>query len=301
MRTLVICFSQTGNTRKIAEAIRDGITEVVGSCELVTLEDVDSERIGGYDLVGIGCPVFYYKEPLHVRDFIEGLPDLKDKRWFVFCTHGAVMGPTLNLMSERLQKKGVCVIGHHHSYADGTMPFYPHPVLTTGHPDEVDVDQACVFGREVAERSRRIAIGESVEIPELETTDEEWVTKSNELTPELIGKVFPALRIDMDLCDQCNQCVESCPVDGIDVSTDPPRIQDPCIHCWYCAKICPTLAIEADWEPMVAMAPQFWSQYRLELEKAEAKGEFRWLADRDSLDFDNPLHKQRKRALEESD
>ena len=28
------------------------------------------------DLVGIGCPVFYYQEPLNVRDFIAALPPL---------------------------------------------------------------------------------------------------------------------------------------------------------------------------------------------------------------------------------
>jgi flavodoxin/NAD-dependent dihydropyrimidine dehydrogenase PreA subunit len=301
MRTLLICFSQTGNTRKVAEGIRDGITGVAGSCELVTLEDVQREELGEFDLVGLGCPVFYLKEPLHVRDFIRGLPDLEGKRWFVFCTHGAVMGPTLISMSEGLKKKGIRVIGHHHSYADGTMPYYPHPVLTTGHPDQADLDHASEFGREVARRSRSIAIGEPVEIPEPEPAAEEWVTQSNQLTVEFLGKVSPKLRIDMDTCDQCNECVESCPVDGIDVSTDPPRIQDPCLYCWHCAKICPTLAIEADWDPLVAMAPGFWARYRRELEQAEARGEFRWLVDRDSLDFDNPLYKQRQRTLEESD
>jgi flavodoxin/NAD-dependent dihydropyrimidine dehydrogenase PreA subunit len=301
MNTLVICFSQTGNTRKVAESICDGIVEAAGSCELVSLEDVVTEKLRGYDLVGLGCPVFYFKEPFNVRGFIHGLPDLVDSSWFVFCTHGSVMGPTLSNMSEGLKNKGIRVIGHYDSYSDGTLPFYPYPTLTTGHPDELDLDQARAFGREVVERSRSIASGEPVVVPKLKPAGEEWVKQSQDLTLEFMAQVFPRLRIDMDRCDQCNDCVENCPVDGIDVSEDPPRIQEPCIYCWYCAKICPTLAIETDWEPLVAMAPDAYAGYRQELERAEARGEFRWMVDPDSIDVDDPLYKQRQRALEKSE
>ena len=98
-------------------------------------------------------------------------------------------------------------------------------------------------------------------------------------------------------CAHCQECVENCPVDGIDVEADPPRIQDPCIYCWYCAKICPELAIEADWDGVVSMARQNYARYRKVLDEAAARGEFRWLMDPDSLDFDDPLYKQRERKL----
>ncbi len=50
MKTLIICFSQTGHTQRVAEEIRSGILEVSDSCDLVALADVDQERLVEYDL-----------------------------------------------------------------------------------------------------------------------------------------------------------------------------------------------------------------------------------------------------------
>ncbi len=301
MKTLIICFSQTGNTQKVAERIREGITGVTGQCDLIDMTDVDASSLGDYDLVGLGCPVFYYQEPFNVRDFMEELPELPGKHWFIFCSHGSIIGNTLPSMAERLAKKGIVVIGYHDTYADGTLPFYPYPTLTTGHPDSVDLDDARAFGKEIAARSQRIAEGDTALIPAPIAVPEEWVKTAEALNLEFMDQMMPKLRIDMEKCTQCHACEDNCPVKGIDVETEPPRIQDPCVYCWYCAKICPALAIEADWDMLVAMAPQNYAQYRQALDEAAARGEFRWLVDPDSMNFDDPLYKQRQRESESAE
>jgi flavodoxin/NAD-dependent dihydropyrimidine dehydrogenase PreA subunit len=297
MKTLIIYFSQTGFTRKVAEQIRDGVAEVGGHCDFKTLGDVKPESLADYDLVGLGCPVFYYNAPFNVRDFMQGLPELADKQWFVFCTHGSVMGNTLILMAEALKAKGIRVVGYHDTYADGTIPFYPYPTLTTGHPDEREYEEARAFGREIAERSRRIAAGEKGLIPEAGEKNPEWAQQADTFSLEFLSQVMPRMSINEEKCVQCQECVENCPVDGIDPESDPPRIQDPCIYCFNCAKICPELAIEADWDVVVSIAPQNYARYREVLEEAAARGEFRWLMDPDSLDLDDPLYKQREREI----
>ena len=297
METLIICFSQTGNTLKVAECIRDGIVDETGQCDLKSISDVNKNSLAEYDLVGLGCQVFYYQEPLNVRDFITALPALTGKQWFIFCTHGSVMGKTLISMSEHLEEKGIVVVGHHHTYADGTLPFYPHPTLTTGHPDSTDHEKARAFGREIAERSRRIVEGQKDLIPTPGPMPEEWEIDAEMLTPEFMNEVMPRLNIDMEKCIQCRECEDNCPVKGIDIDDDPPRIQAPCIYCWYCAKVCPTLAIHADWDELVAMAPEQYARYRKTLDDAAARGEFQWLIDPDSLNFDMPLYKQREQEL----
>jgi hypothetical protein len=40
-----------------------------------------------------------------------------------------------------------------------------------------------------------------------------------------------------------------------------------------------------------------YKKYREELDKAAARGEFRWLMDPDSLDFEDVLYKQREREI----
>lgn len=295
MKTLIIYFSQTGYTRQAAELIRDGIVEVTGQCKLTTMADVDTNKLVDYDLVGLGCPVFYYQEPFNVRDFIDGLPDLKDKHWFVFCSHGSVMGITLNSMSERLQKKGVIVVGYYDMYADATLAFIPYPTLTTGHPDSVDLETAHVFGREIAGRNQRIVAGEKNLIPAPEPVDEEWVQNANFFSREILDQIMPRIQLDRDSCTNCLDCQNNCPVNGIDIEADPPRLQTPCIYCYYCVEVCPVYALDSDWEAMESMNPDHYARLREWLDKAVAKGEFRFLMDPDSLDFDNTLRKQWER------
>lgn len=50
-----------------------------------------------------------------MRDFIEELPPQNNRQWFVFCTHGAVMGQALFSMARRLTKKEAAVVGFHPS------------------------------------------------------------------------------------------------------------------------------------------------------------------------------------------
>lgn len=297
MRTLIICFSQTGNTQKIAECIRDGIAQAAGSCELKPLREVDAGGLADYDLVGLGCPVFYYQEPFNVREFMEKLPQLAGQTWFLFSTHGSVLGNIFPLMAERLRHKGADVIGYHHSYADASLPQYPHPHLTAGHPDAQELEEARSFGREIVGCYRRISQGDRSLIPAPQPVREEWVKRAEMVTPEYLKKNMPALSINMEKCNLCHECERGCPVDGIDVEAEPPRIQQPCIFCWNCAKICPTLAIEANWGPLAAGTAERYTLFRGYLDEAAAHGEFRWHIDPDSIDIKDPLYKQREREI----
>jgi flavodoxin/ferredoxin len=298
MKTLIICFSQTGNTRKIAECIYDGIIDAKSECSIIRLNDVEPTSLSDYELIGIGSPVFWYREPFNVQDFIEALPDQNGRHWFVFCTHGNIIGDFFPSVTNKLTKRGATVIGFHNTYANITVPFYPRPSYTSGHPDSYDFEQAKAFGRQIVDHSLKIyQHGEEV-IPEPgPVSSEEWIQESKILTKEAIKQFMPEFRINTETCIQCLECEENCPVQGIDIDTEPPRIQDPCIYCWRCVTICPTLSVEADWEPLVAIAPTNYARYKKELDKVAARGEFRWLIDPETIVFDDPLYKQRQREI----
>lgn len=295
MKTLIIHFSQTGNTLRIAESIHDGIKDAQSDCNMKALKEVDSMSLSDYQLIGIGAPVFWFREPFNVEDFIEGLPEQDGRHWFVFCTHGNIIGEFFPSMTRKLTKRGAAVIGFHNSYANITVPFFPRPSYTSGHPDQHDLEEAKDFGRKIVERSLRIDQGEKGIIPEPgPVSSPEWIEKGKTLTKEAIKELLPEFSINTETCIECHECEENCPAQGIDISSDPPRIQDPCICCWRCVTICPTLAVEADWAPLAAMAPESYTLFREELDRAAARGEFRWLVDPETIDLNNPLYKQRE-------
>lgn len=299
MKVLIICFSQTGNTRKAAEEIMTGIVEAGDHCEIVDLKGIDPESFSRYDLIGLGCPVFYYREPFNVGDFIEALPDQNGRQWFIFCSHGSVLGLTLHSMTEKLLARGAKVIGSHHTYADGTIPYYPYPTVTTGHPDEQDLAEARSFGRKIGQCSKSVTQGdESCIVPPPPVT-EDWVEEeAQRLSRDFLTQIHPKLTINQERCTLCGECEDSCPVDGIGVSADPPRIQEPCILCLNCVKICPTCAIETDWSLFVPIVPEQYAKYIKALNDAEARGEFRWRLDPESINYEDPLYQQRLRGLD---
>lgn len=296
MKTLIIYFSQTGHTKKVAETIQDGITNSGNSCDLQLMSEVCAGALKDYDLIGFGCPVFYFQEPLNVREFLQDLPDLTGSKWFLFCTHGSIIGNTFPSLHKLLSGKRATITGFHDTYADATLPFYPHPTLTSGHPDEIDLEAAREFGRQIVKTSREIMDGRVDLIPEPEAVPEEWTKNAAMFTRENMAKIFPPLSVNTDLCSECGECEAACPVGGIDISASPLKIQQPCVYCWHCLNICPECAIEADLEKQIKLAPKLYERYRYWLDKAAEKGEFRWLVDPDSMDFENVLVRQKKRS-----
>jgi flavodoxin len=90
MKCLLIYFSQTGNTQKIAFAIGSGIRQITGSCDLLPIKEANPKSLSEYDLIGLGSPVFAQKEPANVTAFIRALACVGGKHAFSFCTHNTM-------------------------------------------------------------------------------------------------------------------------------------------------------------------------------------------------------------------
>lgn len=85
MKALVTYLSQTGNTRKVAEAIYEAIE---AEKELKPLAEV--ENLEGYDLVFLGFPIHASEPAAEAKAFLEDKG--KGKRLAVFVTHAAPEG-----------------------------------------------------------------------------------------------------------------------------------------------------------------------------------------------------------------
>ena len=88
-RILVTYYSETGNTRKIAEAIHAALPE---NSEIRPLAEVGD--VSGYDLLFVGFPVHSHAVPVRVERFLRSLP--RGQKIALFSTHGSLEGDALS-------------------------------------------------------------------------------------------------------------------------------------------------------------------------------------------------------------
>lgn len=304
MKCVVIYFSQTGNTEKIARAIHAGVQKAAGHCDLVKIKDANPHRLQQYDLIGIGTPVFGYGEAMNVRAFIKDMKFVGGKHVFAFATHGTHGEYFASSIAPKLKRRGMIVLGVRDWYGNTYIPGAPNPYPTAGHPDEIDCEEAEAFGREMVELSQKIYAGETKLIPPLPKAPAPGRKKMLEALHKLEearGAVFKHSQTPTDyynkekcIYPKCHLCMDNCPMDGIDLTVDPPIIANPCMHCMFCAKICPTGAMDDNFfydtpaEKTWKSVPEFHLDI---LVKAEAEGRFRRLVPVDKIGLDTPYYK----------
>jgi flavodoxin/ferredoxin len=298
VKCIVIYFSQTGNTEKIARAIQGGIKQSAGHCDIVNLKDANPRRLFNYDLIGLGSLVLHFEEPGNVSAFISNMRFVGGKQCFVFSTHGTHPEYFFPSIVPKLKSKGLTVIGMHDWYAG--CPFNARPYPTDGHPDDIDLNEANDFGIQMVELSRRISAGEIGLIPPPPPEPKISQNQVEEiLHPAQLGKKELAfsykdrVKFYKEKCNypDCRLCMDNCPVDGIDLSMEPPVIAKPCISCEFCGRICPTGALADEPRPSGMRKSEVFRKFFLEppgLIEAEAEGCFRRLVPKEKVGTDPP-------------
>jgi flavodoxin/NAD-dependent dihydropyrimidine dehydrogenase PreA subunit len=299
-KAIIIYFSQSGNTKKIAEAIHRGMLGTLANCDLSRLKDVSPKDVARYDLIGFGYPTWSSKEPPNVRAFANQIDSLEGKHVFAFSTHGALPSGLISSIAPLLRQKGLKMIGFKDWYGGVIMPHIPKPYMTDGHPDEIDLEEAKNFGAEIAKLSERIYRGEDHLLPPLTEESDQKLHGQRVKMPEDLAEARRltklGMKINEDKCTRCNLCVDNCPVNAIDLTVSPPIFKtDLCVPCWYCEQICPTGAIEVDWELFARVHDKYnVIELNATLEIAETQGRFRRLVPFQNIKLDAHWYKQSK-------
>jgi flavodoxin/NAD-dependent dihydropyrimidine dehydrogenase PreA subunit len=299
MKCLVIYYSQTGNTEKVARAIQAGVIAEAGHCDLVRIKDANPGALNTYDLIGVGCPVYDLYEPLNVKLFINKMRFVGGRHVFAFSTHGCLPEFFAPSIMPRLKRRGLVVIGIRDWYAKSYLPMTPDPYPTDGHPDATDLQEAEAFGSAMVKRSQRIAAGESDLIPPIPPSPPPMPALPPLPNVDLnqMSNPFRAmLRFHKEKClfPECTLCMENCPMDGMDHSVNPSVIATPCIGCNFCTMICPTGALDdSAWLGLFAAGHHNLESMKADLlprlAQAEADGAFRRLVPVEKIGFDTPL------------
>lgn len=271
LKGVVVYYSATGSTAKVAKAIYRGMKTSM-ECDIIPMKKADPKAISKYDVIGIGTPLWQSREPANVRMFTYNMSQLDGKLGFLFCTHGAEPSGLFYSLAVNLRKKGLTIIGWHDWYGSQSLVLHmPKPYWTDGHPDDIDLREAEAWGQAMAEHARRITAGSKAIIPEIPTganADTLWqfrLTGGGGAGPTPAARVAAGLtgagappasggqtqsggqptasplpEFEMASCvyPKCKACAENCPANAIDLSQNPPAVKDTCTHCALCERMC---------------------------------------------------------------
>lgn len=169
MKVLVIYFSQSGNTEKIAEAIFKEASRK-DEATLKKIEDVDPTALRGYEHVFLGSPIHARRIANEVKVFLEKMPSLPNLTLAGFITHAAPAYPQQDIdemcrpFVDACKDKEMAYAGSFdcqgyladsmHDAVQKMQQVYDSAwaekvAQMTGHPDADDVAAAKAFARAV--------------------------------------------------------------------------------------------------------------------------------------------------------
>ncbi len=90
-RILILYYSRTGNTEKMANAIAEG-ARALGNTEVDIEYHVDAEDLATYDAILVGTSTYYHDMPIDMKSLFEEVAvkgiNLKDKTGAAFGSYG---------------------------------------------------------------------------------------------------------------------------------------------------------------------------------------------------------------------
>jgi flavodoxin I len=139
-KVLVLYYSQTGNTEKMANAVSEG-AQIRGSIEVELNFHVDAESLNTYDAILVGTPTYHHDMPVDFKNLFEDSAvkgiNLKNKIGAAFGSYGW-SGEAPKLILEIMKGKF-------------EMQVNEPPLLSKYAPDQKILDACRSLGERVSE------------------------------------------------------------------------------------------------------------------------------------------------------
>jgi len=264
MKILIIVFSATGNTSKVAEMLEKALIARTAEVRTLEMNRVDiftgagrmreflEENALPHDCICIGGPVYAGHLQRQVKNIIRALPPPGGK-WgkaaIPFVTWGGISSGVALEESARLLGQsgrtpvlGMKIAGRHSLARQYAVK------LNDGKPGS----EALPFIEELAERIMAL----DIEAPDSLKDISAQLSYQSMATRILDGFIFneaglkpvfhPGTKVRPDRCKGCGLCVERCPVQRrvmVNGRSAEKKRGAGCIHCGECFNCCPSAAI----------------------------------------------------------
>ena len=162
MKSLLVLYSfHHNNTEKVANVIAQ-----VLDAQITRPQQIDPDELQRYDLVGFGSGIYSDKHHGSLLNLVEKLPQVNNKKAFIFSTSGAPAfaldgghledyAETAHLpLREKLQSKGYTIVGEFMCPGYNTNKFLKaFGGLNKGRPNTEDLKHAEEFARKLEQNA----------------------------------------------------------------------------------------------------------------------------------------------------
>lgn len=244
----IIYFSPTGTTKKILNAVLEGMG--INNISIINLNAMNvrdgmSQKIEN-DIVLLGVPVYGTGIPPILLPFLNSLKG-NNKPIVLITVYGNMSeGITLNEIDAILKNTSFHVVAAgsfigEHSFSAEEIP------IAKNRPNKEDLSIAQEFGKKIIEKMQKIEDINAISL----ALPQGNIPIMAKILPKNSAKLFAKTpTADMNLCNHCGVCVKLCPMDAIDKDTLEIE-ENKCLRCFCCVKKCPKKARQIILRPKI--------------------------------------------------
>ena len=224
----LVYYSPTGTSRKIVEAVAEGID--VKPVEHVNLTSPGSDStkhvFHADELVVIAAPVYSGRVPSTAAERLRSLYAEDSPAVLVVVYGNRAYEDALLELKDLASEQGFTAVAGatfigEHSYDTPETP------IATGRPDAADIEKAVRFGEEV-----KAKLGKLTEAPELAVPGNRPYRQRRKWR-----QTSPVT--DAAKCVLCGRCAAVCPTGAVTVGKTVETVAERCTRCCACVKECP--------------------------------------------------------------
>jgi len=140
-----------GNTLKVAQVIAGAL-----GANVVESDKVNAEDLKNYDLIGFGSGVYNWKLHGELLRLADSLPELSDKKAFIFSTSGYTKQNIIKWhasLREKLTEKGLKIVGEFNCVGwDSNGPLKLVGGINKNRPNAQDLENAAAFAKKLIKK-----------------------------------------------------------------------------------------------------------------------------------------------------